>query len=117
MAGIERIPPQNTEAEQSLLGSLLIEPDSMAKVGDKIRAEDFYRDSHRIVFETMIDLFTRHHPIDLLTMGNRLEEKGLLTRIGGRAALVELSNAVPTAAHITHYAEIVQKKGDLAPLA
>lgn len=113
---VERLPPQNVEAEQSLLGSLLIDQDAMVKIGDVTHAEDFYRDSHRLIFDCMLDLYERHEPIDILTVGNRLEEKGKLQHIGGRAYLVELSNAVPTSAHIGHYAIIIQKKASLRRL-
>jgi replicative DNA helicase len=113
---LERLPPQNTEAEQSLLGSILIDREAMLKIGDITQPDDFYRDSHRLIFEGMLDLYERHEPIDILTVGNRLEEKGKLQHIGGRAYLVELSNAVPTSAHIVHYAQIIQKKASLRRL-
>ncbi len=109
----ERIPPQNLEAEQSLLGSLLLDKDSMVKIGDQVNDEDFYADKHRVIFESMLDLFRRHEPIDLLSLSNRLQEKDALERIGGRAYLIHLSNAVPTASNIVHYANIVQKKATL----
>jgi replicative DNA helicase len=112
----ERIPPQNLEAEQSLLGSLLVDKESMVKIADSVRAEDFYRDSHRIIFETMLELYEKHEPLDILSLGNRLEEKGVLQRVGGRAYLVELSNTVPTAAHVVNYGQIVQKKATLRRL-
>lgn len=112
----ERIPPQNLEAEQSLLGSLLIDPEAVLKVADIVRPEDFYRDSHGKIFEAMLQLFERHDPIDILSLGNRLEEQGLLQRVGGRAYLVELSNVVPTSANAKHYAEITQKKATLRRL-
>ncbi len=111
-----RIPPHNLQAEQSFLGGLLIDPEAMLKIGDIIRAEDFYKDSHRILFETMVDLYEHHQPIDLLTVGNRLEEKNVLKQIGGRTMLVELTNAVTTAANIAHYAEIITKKAALRRL-
>ncbi|MEI6510584.1 MAG: replicative DNA helicase, partial [Candidatus Uhrbacteria bacterium] len=114
--GLERLPPQNMEAEQSLLGSLLIDQDAMIKIGDVTQPEDFYRDSHRLIYDCMLDLSERHEPIDILTVGNRLEEKGKLQHIGGRTYLVELSNAVPTSAHIVHYAQIIQKKASLRRL-
>ncbi|OGL70482.1 replicative DNA helicase [Candidatus Uhrbacteria bacterium RIFCSPHIGHO2_02_FULL_47_44] len=116
MATHERIPPQNLEAEQSLLGSLLIDKDAIVKVADRLQGDDFYRPAHQWVYETITDLFERHDPIDILSLGNRLEEKGQLTQVGGRAYLVELSNMVPTAANVTHYAEIVQKKATLRRL-
>ncbi|HAU65742.1 MAG: replicative DNA helicase [Candidatus Uhrbacteria bacterium GW2011_GWF2_39_13] len=113
MALQQRIPPQNLEAEQSLLGSLLIDKEAMIKIADRARAEDFYRESHQKIYEAILQLYERHDPIDILSLGNRLEEQGLLQRVGGRAYLVELSNMVPTSAHIVHYADIVQKKATL----
>lgn len=112
----DRLPPQNIEAEQSLLGCLLIDPEAMVRVADRINAEDFYRPAHQKIFEVMVDLFERHDPIDILSLGNRLEEKTWLQQVGGRAYLVELSNTEPTSANIMHYAEIVQKKATLRRL-
>lgn len=116
MAQNERIPPQNLEAEQSLLGSLLIDTNAMIKVADSLTGDDFYRDAHKRIYETMVELFERHDPIDILSLGNRLEEKGVIQQVGGRAYLVELSNVVPTSANVKHYAEIVQKKSTLRRL-
>ncbi|MBI2551568.1 replicative DNA helicase [Candidatus Uhrbacteria bacterium] len=106
----DKIPPQNIEAEQSILGCLLLEKDAFLRVGDSLRPEDFYKESHRIIYETILDLINRHEPVDILTLGNRLEEKNLLQRVGGRAYLVETANSVATAAHIGNYSAIVQKK-------
>ena len=116
MTNESRVPPQNLEAEQSLLGCLLIDKNSIIKVADKVRPDDFYRESHELIFDTVLELFERHDPIDILSMGNRLEEKGQLERVGGRAYLVELSNMVATAANVVHYADIVQKKATLRRL-
>ena len=99
-----------------MLGSLVIDKDAVVKVADRVRAEDFYRESHEKIYEAITQLFERHDPIDILSLGNRLEEQGLLQRVGGRAYLVELSNMVPTSAHVVHYAEIVQKKATLRRL-
>jgi replicative DNA helicase len=112
----QRIPPQNHEAEQCLLGCLLIDPEAFYKVCDIAQADDFYRESHRAIYEAMIDLNTRHEPIDVLTLGNRLEEVSKLQLCGGRAYLVELANSVTTAGNVTHYAQIVQKKSTLRRL-
>lgn len=116
MSSVGRIPPHNLEAEQSLLGAILIDQEAMIKIGDAVRPEDFYKESHRILFDTMAELFTRHQPIDLLTLGNRLEERGVLKQVGGRTALVELTNVVTTSAHIGHYADIIVKKAALRRL-
>lgn len=111
-----KIPPHNLEAEESLLGSVFIDQEALMRVMDAVKPEDFYRESHRIIFDTMLDLFERHEPIDILTVGNRLEEKKQLDQIGGRTALVEITNRVTTAAHVANYAKIIQKKATLRRL-
>lgn len=116
MSNVGRIPPHNLEAERSLLGSLLLDQDVLLKIGDTLRSEDFYKDSHRILYEVMLELVDRHEPIDVLTLGNRLEEKGVLKQIGGRTALVELTNVTTTAAHVAHHADIIAKKAALRRL-
>ncbi len=116
MAQLERLTPQNIEAEQSFLGSLLLDKDAIIKVADMLVADDFYLDKHRRIFDAMTDLFRRNEPIDLLSLGNRLQEREDLEFIGGRAELIGLANAVPTASHVVHYAEIVQKKATLRRL-
>lgn len=113
---VAKIPPHSIEAEESVLGALLIDPDSLVKIIDIIKPEDFYKDSHGLIYETALDLFDRHEPIDLLTMGNRLQEKDLLKMIGGQSKLAELTNAVATASNIAHYASIIQKKSTLRRL-
>lgn len=113
---LEKVPPQNIDAEQSLLGSLLLDKDAIIKIADIVNPEDFYKDSHRIIFEAIRDLYVKHEPIDLLSLTSRLEEMEKLERIGGRSYLMELSNSVPTASHIIHYAQIVQKKASLRKL-
>jgi len=112
----ERLVPQNLEAEQSLLGALLLEKDAMIKIGDKIQSQDFYKEAHKIVFETISELFSNREPVDILSVANKLDEKKKLESAGGRAYLVTLSNIVPTAAHIEHYAGIIRKKATLRRL-
>lgn len=112
----ERLTPQNLEAEQSFLGALLLDKDAVIKVADMLNPEDFYLDKHRRVYESMLDLYRRSEPIDILSLGNRLQEKNELEAIGGRAELIALSNAVPTASHVVSYAEIIQKKSTLRRL-
>jgi len=111
-----KIPPQNLEAEMSFLGSILIDKEAMLKVADAIDEEDFYKPNHGHVYETMKELYSKNDPIDVLTLGNRLEEKKLLDNVGGRAYLVKLSNSVPTSAHIKQYAEIIRRKSTLRKL-
>lgn len=105
-----KIPPQNLEAEMSLLGSILLDKNSMLKIVDMIQIDDFYKSSHQHIYDIMLQFYEKNHPIDILTLGNRLEEIGKIKEIGGRTYLVQLSNAVPTAAHIKQYASIISKK-------
>jgi replicative DNA helicase len=113
---MQKVPPQNLEAEQSLLGSLIIDKDAIIRVADLVDAQDFYMDKHRMIYEAIIDLFSKRDPIDLLTLANRLIDKDQLELIGGRSYLASLSNMVPTSSHVTNYAEIVQKKSTLRKL-
>lgn len=113
---IEKIPPQSLEAEQMLLSCLLIDKDAIIKVVDILMAVDFYKDSHQHIYETILELFNSQEPIDIITLANRLEEKKQLTAIGGRAYLAQLSNVATTAANVTHYANLIQKKATLRRL-
>jgi replicative DNA helicase len=113
---MEKIPPHSNEAEQSFLGALLLDKDAIIKVGDQVMPDDFYRDIHRMIFEAMLDLYKKREPIDLLSLATRLEERKQLETVGGRAYLISLSNAVPTAAHVNHYAEIIVRKATLRKL-
>jgi replicative DNA helicase len=105
-----RMPPQNLEAEMAFLGSVMLRPEALYDVSDIVTPDSFYSDKHRIIFDTMLDLFTKHQPIDLLSVSSRLSEKGWLDQIGGNTYLTELVNVVPSAGNIAHYANIVQKK-------
>jgi replicative DNA helicase len=113
---MQKVPPQNLEAEQSLLGSLIIDKDAIIRVADLVDAQDFYMDKHRMIYDAIIDLFSKRDPIDLLTLANRLIDKDQLELIGGRSYLASLSNMVPTSSHVINYAEIVQKKSTLRKL-
>lgn len=113
---IAKLPPQNLEAEQSFLGALLIDKDAIIKVADIINENDFYKDGHKLLFSTMKELYTRHEPIDILSLTNRLEEKDVLKSIGGRTYLAHLSNFIATSSHIVHYAKIIQRKATLRRL-
>ncbi|MGC9048643.1 MAG: replicative DNA helicase [Patescibacteria group bacterium] len=113
---IEKLPPQNLEAEAALLGSLLIDKEAIIKVADIVRLDDFYKDTHKIIYEAMLEVYNRHEPIDILSISNRLEEKGQLELIGGRTYLAELANIVPSATHVVSYAQIVQRKATLRNL-
>jgi len=113
---ISKLPPQNLEAESSLLGCLMIDKDAIFKISDTLRPEDFYKDSHRLVYTAMRDLYAHHEPIDILTLTSKLEEKNQLEAIGGRSYLAELGNTVATAAHAVFYSEIIQRKATLRRL-
>lgn len=107
---IDKLPPQSIEAEQSVLGSLLLNKKAIIKVADILRPTDFYRDTHRHIYEAMVELFEKNEAIDILTVASRLETKGLLEKIGGSTYLTSLVNSVPTASNVAHYAKIVQRK-------
>lgn len=100
----------------SFLGSILLDKDAMLKVADMIEEDDFYKKSHSLIYDSMRELYSKGEPIDVLTLGNRLEEKKFIEQIGGRSYLVTLSNSVPTAAHIKQYAEIIKRKSTLRKL-
>lgn len=105
-----KIPPQNSEAEASLLGAILIDADAIVKVADVVRSPDFYEEKHQRIYEAMLQLYEKRSPIDVLTLANQLRGTGFLDLAGGAAYLTELTNFVPTAAHADQYAEIVSQK-------
>ncbi|HEV8601289.1 MAG TPA: replicative DNA helicase [Patescibacteria group bacterium] len=111
-----RLPPQNAEAEQSVLGSLLLDRDAVIKIADTLSSDDFYDDRHRIIYLAIIKLYDERSSIDILTVSNKLDEGSSLEKIGGISYLTTLVNAVPSAAHIVHYANIVRRKGTLRRL-
>jgi replicative DNA helicase len=111
-----KIPPQNIEAEQSVLGGILIENDAINKVVEILSPDDFYRDAHRKIYSTLIDLSERDEPADLITMTNELRKSGQLDTIGGASYLATLIDSVPTAANIEYYARIVKEKAVLRKL-
>ena len=106
----DKIPPQSIEAEQSLLGSLMLDKDAIIKVVDFLQARDFYKGIHQEIYAAMADIFGRGEPVDVLSVSTRLKEKEKLEVIGGNAYLTELINSIPTATHVFNYAKIVQKK-------
>jgi replicative DNA helicase len=112
----EKIPPQNLEAEQSLLGSLLIDKNAITKIADMVSEVDFYDDKHGIIYSTILELYEKHQPIDILNVSNRLNEKNKLKIVGGRTYLVGLTNTVPSSSHVVSYSEIVSKKATLRRL-
>ena len=111
-----KMPPQNIEAEISALGSLMLDKDAIFNIADALSPQDFYKPAHREIYEAMLDLFSRHEPIDVLSVTNRLREKEKLEAVGGSGYLASLVNSVPTASHVLHYASIVRKKRVLRDL-
>lgn len=102
--------PQNPEAEASLLGAILIDSDAIVKIADNVASDDFYDERHQHIYTAIRSLYDKHSPIDVLTLANELRNQGLLDAIGGPAYLTELTNFVPTAAHVLQYADIVATK-------
>jgi replicative DNA helicase len=102
-----KIPPQNVDAEKSLIGAVLIDEDVLADASEIVTARDFYDKRHVMIYDAMLRLFEHHKPVDLLTLTDELKKKKHLEDIGGTAYLTELTNYVPTAAHAATYAEMV----------
>lgn len=111
-----RIPPQNVKAEVSLLGSILLDADAMSKIADQVSPEDFYEKRHETIFRAILGLYEKQRPIDVLTLTEKIESSGELELIGGSSYITDLVNAVPSAAHIAEYAEIVSHKATLRRL-
>ena len=105
-----KVPPQNTEAEASLLGAILIDADAIVKIADTVGPEDFYDERHKRIYEASKQLYEKHSPIDVLTLSDQLKATGLIEMVGGPSYLTELTNFVPTAAHVEEYAQIVAQK-------
>ena len=112
----ERIPPQDLDAEKCVLGSMMMSKDAMALVLGKLQPDYFYRDANTQVFNAMVALYKKSEPIDLITVSAELNKMDQLDRTGGKTYLIEIVNAVPTAANIEHYANIVQEKALLRKL-
>ncbi|MHB8893538.1 MAG: replicative DNA helicase [Candidatus Limnocylindrales bacterium] len=113
---IDRLPPQSIEAEQSVLGAVLIDRDAMIEIAEFLKPEDFYRQAHGRIYSVMLDLSERREPIDIVTVSEALERSGDLEAIGGRAYLGTLTNQTPTAVHAAQYARIVERKSLLRNL-
>lgn len=110
------VPPYSLEAEKSTIGSLLVDKDSIVKIADFLKPEDFYHDAHRIIYQSICDLYDKRIPIDLVTLTNILEDRKELKLTGGTSYLALLANEVPTATHIFQYATIVKEKSILRKL-
>lgn len=113
---IHRLPPQNIEAEQCVLGSILLQPGAINKAAEIVGADDFYREAHRLIYAAMLALFDRSEPLDLITVTSHLQDARKLDTVGGPAYLASLTDLVPVAANIGHYARIVRDKAILRRL-
>lgn len=105
-----KIPPQDLDAERSVLGALMIDPHAIIKVGDLLMHTDFYHPAHKKIFETIINLFEQGKPIDLLTITHELKGRNIIEEVGNVEYLTELVSSVPSSAHIAEYANIVKEK-------
>jgi len=114
---LRRVPPQNIEAEQSVLGAILLDNEAINAALEILSAEDFYRESHREIFRAMTALVEKSHPVDAITLSDLLRTEGKLEAIGGVGYIAELAACVPTAGHVAHYAQIVREKALLRALA
>ncbi len=111
-----KLPPQDIEAERSVLGALMLDKNAIIKIADLIIAEDFYQPSHSKIFNSIYELFNKNEPIDILSVSNKLKNKKQLNDVGGSTYLSELISGVPTATHISHYAKIIRDKKVLRDL-
>src|SRR3954464_5359813 len=113
---IDRLPPQSLEAEQSVLGAILIDRDVVVEVAEFLRPDDFYRQANGPIARAILDLFERREPVDIVTVAEALERTGDLEAVGGRSYLSTLSNQTPTAVHAVPYARILARKAVLRNL-
>ncbi|MFH1458591.1 MAG: replicative DNA helicase [Candidatus Omnitrophota bacterium] len=113
---LDKIPPQNLDAEMAVLGSMLLDQDAISVSCESLDKDSFYKDSHRKIFEAILALYNANKAVDLITLTNELKKASLLEEIGGVSFLTALANAVPTAANINHYVHIVKEKSTLRTL-
>ena len=113
---IDRVPPQNIEAEQAVLGAMMIDKEAISKATEILRENDFYRQDHRAVYQVIVDLFSKNQAVDMVTVTEALKREGKLEDVGGIQFITYLANAVPTAANITYHAKIVEEKSLLRQL-
>ena len=107
---LKNVLPYNQEAEQGVLGSLLIDPEAIAQIADWLTPNDFYRDAHLTIYRTLLALYERRDPGDFVTLSDELERLGMLEQVGGQSFIVSLMNGVPTSANVEHYGRIVRQK-------
>lgn len=111
-----KVPPNNMEAEQSVLGAMLLDKEAISVVAETVKGEDFYREAHRQIFEAIMELYDKDEPADLVTLIENLRNKGILDSIGGLSYISNLASSVPTTANVKYYAKIVEEKSTLRKL-
>ena len=112
----DRVPPQNIEAEQSVIGAMLIDKNAVSLVTEKLMPEDFYRQAHQVIYSAILTLHSKNEPIDMITLINELKKMNRLDDVGGVAYITLLANVVPTAANAKYHAQIVEEKSTLRQL-
>ncbi|MEJ7652954.1 MAG: replicative DNA helicase [Chloroflexia bacterium] len=113
---LEKLPPHSIEAEQSLIGSLLVDRDAIIRVAPFLHSDDFYRDAHARIYEAVVDLYNRREPPDLVTIYNELSRRGYSEQVGGASYLTWLMNSVPTSVHVEYYGRIVERTATMRRL-
>src|SRR5205823_5762704 len=113
---VEKHLPQNIEAECGVLGSIIIDPEAIVQVADFLHTEDFYRDAHRIIYETILSLYEQHEAADYITICDELERQNKLEAVGGPSYITSLINLVPTSGNVEYYAHIVERTAILRRL-
>ena len=108
MSAVDRLPPHSIEAEEAVLGSLLIDPDAILEVASFLKPDAFYREQNRWVYEAILDLHNREEPLDFVTLTESLRQREQLEDVGGEAYLISLLNAVPTSINARSYGRIVE---------
>ena len=112
-APLEKLPPQNIEAEMAVLGSMLIDEDAVAQAIEILSADYFYRESHRHIYSCILNLYNVNKAVDLITICDELKKQNLLEKAEGPSYLASLVNLVPSSANVRHYANIVRGEGGL----
>ncbi|HWQ30486.1 MAG TPA: replicative DNA helicase, partial [Negativicutes bacterium] len=113
---IQRIPPNSVEAEQSVLGAMLLDKEAISAATEMISGEDFYREAHKEIFEAVVDIYNKNEPVDLITLTEKLKTRNTLDAVGGITFLTNLMDAVPTTHNVKYYAKIIEEKSLLRRL-
>ncbi|HBM76281.1 MAG TPA: replicative DNA helicase [Clostridiaceae bacterium] len=111
-----RVPPNNMEAEQSVIGAMLLDKNAISEASEILRGDDFYKEAHKLIFESIMELYDKNEPVDLVTLVDNLRKKNILEAVGGITYISNLLESVPTTANIRYYAKIVEDKSTLRKL-